>query len=85
VPCRLGSQKLVSLSNHILAGQVTAERWKTELTPLVKEMGKAIELSSICGLGRSVPVPILTTMNFFAEDVARHLSGNGQGSAASQS
>jgi NADH:ubiquinone oxidoreductase subunit F (NADH-binding) len=86
VPCRLGSQKLVSLSNNILAGQVSAERWQTELTPMVKELGKAIELSSICGLGRSVPVPILTTMNFFAEDVARHLSGNGHGSSpASQS
>jgi NADH:ubiquinone oxidoreductase subunit F (NADH-binding) len=85
VPCRLGSQKLVSLSNNILAGQVTAERWKTELTPMVKELGKAIELSSICGLGRSVPVPILTTMNFFAEDLARHLGGNGSGATPSQS
>ena len=30
-----------------------------------REMGKAIELSSICGLGRSVPVPLLTTISFF--------------------
>ena len=36
VPCRIGSQKLVSLGNHILAGQVSAHRWQEELTPVVK-------------------------------------------------
>ena len=41
--------------------------------PLMKEMGKAIELTSICGLGRSVPVPLRTVGSFFPEDVANHL------------
>jgi len=40
-------------------------------------MGKAIELASICGLGRSVPIPLMTAATFFQEDVTRHLSGNG--------
>jgi len=58
VPCRTGSQKLVSLGTHLIDGKITAEHWKDELSPLVKELGKAIELTSICGLGRSVPVPL---------------------------
>ena len=77
VPCRLGSQKLASLGSHLLNGEIGADRWKTEVLPLVKEMGKAIELASICGLGRSVPVPLLTAASFFEQDVAKHLSANG--------
>ena len=77
VPCRLGSQKLASLGSHLLDGKIQAASWKNEVLPLIKEMGKAIELASICGLGRSVPIPLMTTAAFFEEDVTRHLSGNG--------
>ena len=74
VPCRTGSQKLVSLGGHLMDGKISSDRWKTELVPLVKELGKAIELASICGLGRSVPMPLLTVLNYFPEDLAKHLS-----------
>jgi NADH:ubiquinone oxidoreductase subunit F (NADH-binding) len=74
VPCRTGSQKFVSLGTHLMGGKIGAERWKNELVPLIKEMGKAIELASICGLGRSVPMPLLTVLNFFPDDLAKHLS-----------
>ncbi len=77
VPCRLGSQKLVSLGTHLLAGEIGAQRWQDEVLPMVNELGKAIELASICGLGRSVPMPLKTVATFFPEDVARHLSRNG--------
>ena len=79
VPCRMGSQKMASLGAHLLTGNIDATRWKNEIVPLVKDMGKAIELASICGLGRSVPVPLRTVMNYFPADLAKHLSGkNGQ-------
>src|ERR1043166_630086 len=74
VPCRTGSQKFVSLGTHLVSGQIAATRWKNELVPLVKEMGKAIELASICGLGRSVPMPLSTVINFFPDDLAAHLA-----------
>jgi NADH:ubiquinone oxidoreductase subunit F (NADH-binding) len=77
VPCRLGSQKLASLGSHLLDGQIQAASWKDEILPLIKEMGKAIELASICGLGRSVPIPLTTAAAFFEEDVTKHLSGDG--------
>ncbi len=73
VPCRLGSQKLVSLGTHLLAGGIAADRWENELVPLVQELGNAIGLASICGLGRSVPMPLQTVLKFFPDDVARHL------------
>jgi NADH:ubiquinone oxidoreductase subunit F (NADH-binding) len=73
VPCRLGSQKFASLGAHLLKDEIGAERWNNELLPLMNEMGKAIGLTSICGLGRSVPVPLKTVSNFFEDDIARHL------------
>jgi formate dehydrogenase beta subunit len=74
VPCRLGSQKFVSLGENLLDGQISPQRWKEELLPLITEMGKAIEMASICGLGRSVPQPLRTAINYFGEDVTKHLS-----------
>ncbi len=73
VPCRLGSQKLASLGENLVNNQISAQRWDDELVPLVNELGKAIELASICGLGRSVPVPMRTVVNYFEEDVQKHL------------
>jgi NADH:ubiquinone oxidoreductase subunit F (NADH-binding)/NADH:ubiquinone oxidoreductase subunit E len=73
VPCRLGSQKMASLGTHLLKGEIEADRWKNELAPLMKDMSKAIELASICGLGRSVPVPLRAVMNFFENDLKQHL------------
>ncbi len=76
VPCRLGSQKMTSLAASLLAGKIDATTWKEELIPMMKDLLSAIELSSICGLGRSVPAPLRTLVSFFPEDVARHLSAS---------
>ncbi len=74
VPCRLGSQKMASLGTHLLNGGIGADHWKNEVLPLMRDMGKAIELASICGLGRSVPVPLRAVVNYFESDISRHLS-----------
>jgi len=74
VPCRLGSQKLVSLGSNLLNGQIREKHWKEEIWPLMKEMGGAIQMASICGLGRSVPVPLTTVAAFFDQDVSQHLA-----------
>jgi NADH:ubiquinone oxidoreductase subunit F (NADH-binding)/NADH:ubiquinone oxidoreductase subunit E len=76
VPCRIGSQKMASLGAHLLNGEIEAGRWKNELLPLMREMGKAIELASICGLGRSVPVPLRAVVSYFDGDVNQHLNGH---------
>lgn len=73
VPCRVGSQKVVSLATHLVEGKISADRWNSELLPLLVELGKAIELASICGLGRSVPVPLRTAIGFFEQDLLKYL------------
>nr|MDQ6912878.1 SLBB domain-containing protein [Verrucomicrobiota bacterium] len=73
VPCRLGAQKMVSLGTNLLEGQISSQQWTNELLPMIADMGKAIELASICGLGRSVPVPLRSAINYFEDDVNKHL------------
>jgi NADH:ubiquinone oxidoreductase subunit F (NADH-binding) len=74
VPCRIGSQKFAALGANLLNHKIEASRWKNELMPLMRDLGRAIELASICGLGRSVPVPLRSAMNYFPSDVNAHLN-----------
>lgn len=75
VPCRIGSQKLANMGAAVLDGKVERSRWGDELLPMVRDLDEAIIQTSICGLGRSVPLPYRTVLNFFPEDVARHIKG----------
>lgn len=75
VPCRLGSQKLANMGQAVLDGTVDRATWGDQLLPIVKDLDEAVIQTSICGLGRSVPLPYRTVLNFFPEDVAKHIKG----------
>jgi NADH:ubiquinone oxidoreductase subunit F (NADH-binding)/NADH:ubiquinone oxidoreductase subunit E len=69
VPCRVGSQKLVEM----LSGWTEGRSSSTDLQ-LLEELTHALKLTSICGLGQVVPVPIASVMKHFREVVDEHLS-----------
>jgi NADH:ubiquinone oxidoreductase subunit F (NADH-binding) len=68
VPCRVGSQKLVDLLTSWTQGQGSS----ADLA-LIEELGDALRLTSICGLGQVVPSPITSVMKHFREEVDAHL------------
>lgn len=68
VPCRVGSQKLVDLLTQWTRGQYGAE----DLV-LFQELSHALRLTSICGLGQVVPVPMASVLTHFKEEVDAHL------------
>jgi formate dehydrogenase beta subunit len=76
VPCRIGSQKLVTLGRNLLERRIDSSQWREKLLPLARELGETMGLTSICGLGRSVPLPLQTVTDYFAEDVAAYLAEN---------
>lgn len=87
VPCRLGSQKLANLGSNLVTGGIDEALWQHDLVPLVKDLSDALNLSSICALGRSVSVPLATAVDYFNGDVVRHLrplSGSGPQAAKSE-
>ena len=69
VPCRLGSQKLVEM----LTGWTEGRASSTDLK-LLDELTHAMKLTSICGLGQVVPVPIASVLKHFREVVDEHLT-----------
>ena len=68
VPCRTGSQKLVD----ILTSWTQGSRGPDDVK-LFEELTHALRLTSICGLGQVVPVPIASVLKHFAEEVEAHL------------
>ncbi|HJR58025.1 MAG TPA: NADH-ubiquinone oxidoreductase-F iron-sulfur binding region domain-containing protein [Vicinamibacterales bacterium] len=68
VPCRTGSQKLVD----ILTSWTQGSRGPDDLA-LYEELSHALRLTSICGLGQVVPVPIASVMKHFRDEVEAHV------------
>ena len=68
VPCRTGSQKLVD----ILTGWTQGSRGVDDLA-VFTDLTHALRMTSICGLGQVVPVPIASVMKHFGEEVEAHV------------
>jgi NADH:ubiquinone oxidoreductase subunit F (NADH-binding)/NADH:ubiquinone oxidoreductase subunit E len=74
VPCRIGSQKLVEIGTGLLEGQFNAPRW-TQTEGLVKELGRTMEVTSICGLGQVASNPLTSLLRYFPEEISRRVKG----------
>jgi formate dehydrogenase/NADH-quinone oxidoreductase subunit F len=68
VPCRVGSAKLVEVLAQIARGEGRAEH-----LPMIDDLSHALTLTSICGLGQVVPVPIRSVLTHFREELDAHL------------
>jgi NADH:ubiquinone oxidoreductase subunit F (NADH-binding) len=69
VPCRVGSEKIVVLLEHILAGQGSLADLH-----LIEELSETMALTSICGLGQAAPNPILSAIKYFKDDIVRYIT-----------
>lgn len=69
VPCRMGSQKMVEM----LTGWTEGRSSSTD-RQLLDELSSAMKLTSICGLGQVVPVPIASVLKHFPDVVDEHLN-----------
>jgi NADH-quinone oxidoreductase subunit F len=68
VPCRIGTQELLSILERITAGG--GQPGDIEL---LEELSQAIKKSSLCGLGKAAPNPLLTTLRYFREEYEEHI------------
>jgi NADH:ubiquinone oxidoreductase subunit F (NADH-binding) len=75
VPCRLGSQKLVQIGHDLMArrdnGTALSRATNDELAKDVKEITRALQLTSICGLGYVAPIPLATALAYFPEQMPK--------------
>ena len=69
VPCREGTKRMLEILERIVAG-------KGELSDLdeLEELADMIENTALCGLGKSAPKPVISTMNAFEEEYLEHIN-----------
>jgi NADH-quinone oxidoreductase subunit F len=68
VLCREGTKQLLALLDDIVEGRGTAET----LT-LMEKLARAVQKGSLCGLGKSAPNPVLSTLRYFRDEYEEHV------------
>jgi len=67
-PCRIGNKRLHEILEKICNGKGTEEDIE-----YLKNLGKVIKDTSLCGLGQSSPNPVLSTIEHFLDEYLAHV------------
>jgi NADH-quinone oxidoreductase subunit F len=68
VLCREGTKQLLALLDDIVEGRGTAET-----LALLEKLARAVQKGSLCGLGKSAPNPVLSTLRYFRDEYEQHV------------
>ncbi|MFH1729712.1 MAG: NADH-quinone oxidoreductase subunit NuoF [Pseudomonadota bacterium] len=67
-PCRVGSKVLLEILHRISEGKGRIEDLDT-----LEDLSKTIIDASLCGLGKTAPNPVLTTLKYFRHEYEAHI------------
>jgi len=68
VPCRLGVDRMLEIVTDISEG-----RGRIDQIPLLEELGETVAATSLCGLGKTAPNPVLSTLKYFRDEYEAHI------------
>jgi NADH-quinone oxidoreductase subunit F len=68
VTCREGTKQMLALLTDIVEGRGTKDTLE-----ILKTTANVVAKASLCGLGKSAPNPVLSTMREFAEEYEEHI------------
>ncbi|MGI6457127.1 MAG: NADH-ubiquinone oxidoreductase-F iron-sulfur binding region domain-containing protein [bacterium] len=68
VLCREGTKQLLSMLEDITSGQATEE-----IIPLMEQLAHVVQKGSLCGLGKTAPNPVLSTLRYFLNEYEAHV------------
>ncbi len=68
--CRVGTKRMLDILTALCAGRGRAE----DLVEL-ERLAHAVREGSLCGLGRTAPNPVLSTLEHFRDEYEAHLAG----------
>ena len=68
VPCREGTKRMLEILEKIVAG-------KGELEDLdrLEELATMVKTMALCGLGKSAPLPVISTLSTFRDEYIEHI------------
>ncbi|MCQ2914290.1 MAG: 4Fe-4S binding protein [Alphaproteobacteria bacterium] len=67
-PCREGTKQMLALLDDICEGRGTMET-----LDLLEETAKTVQAASLCGLGKTAPNPVLSTLRYFRDEYIAHV------------
>lgn len=68
VPCREGTRQMLFMLDEIIEGRGTAQLLRD-----LEELAHAVKKSSLCGLGKTAPNPVLSTLTYFRDEYEAHV------------
>ncbi len=68
LPCRVGIDRMLEIITDITVGRGTPEQ-----LDLLAELGETISETALCGLGKTAPNPVLSTMRYFISEYEAHI------------
>jgi len=68
--CRIGTRHMLQILEDLCAG-----RGKQDDLDKLEEIAHKTKQGSLCGLGKTAPNPVLTTLTYFREEYEAHLEG----------
>jgi len=68
VVCREGTRQMLALMDDIIEGRAD----ETTL-PLLEELAQTVSIGSLCGLGKTAPNPVLSTLKYFRDEYNAHV------------
>lgn len=68
--CRVGTRRMLDILDQIVNGH-----GKPKDLDELEQLAKAVKASSLCGLGKTAPNPVLSTLKFFRAEYEAHLEG----------
>jgi NADH-quinone oxidoreductase subunit F len=69
LPCRLGVDRMLEIITDITEG-----RGKLEQLGLLEELADTVSQTALCGLGKTAPNPVLTTLRYFRPEYEAHIN-----------
>ncbi len=77
IPCREGTRQMLQILQSITHNRRSEEGLDALLrvrgVMVLKELGEAIQKSSLCGLGQTAPNPVLSTLKWFRDEYEAHI------------
>ena len=67
-PCRLGTLQMLRILDDITTGKGTMED-----LALLLDLAEDVKAASLCGLGKTAPNPVLTTIRYFQDEYEAHI------------
>ena len=66
--CRLGTRQMLSILDDITKGKGRIEDLET-----LERLAEDVKAGSLCGLGKTAPNPVLTTLRYFRDEYEAHI------------